>query len=117
MVKWHSRLLAIGYCRKVMHRPIFPDRAALSAICRRHHIRRLALFGSTLRGTDRPDSDVDLLVEFEPGRKPGLFALAGIESELSVLAGGRRIDLRTAQDLSRYFRDDIVRMAEVQYAA
>jgi len=100
-----------------MHRPIFQDRAALAAICRRHHIRRLALFGSTLRGTDRPDSDVDLLVEFEPGHKPGLLALAGIEAELSVVAAGRQIDLRTAQDLSRYFRDEVVRAADVQYAA
>jgi predicted nucleotidyltransferase len=100
-----------------MQRPIFPDRAALAAICRHRHIRRLALFGSTLKGTDRPDSDVDLLVEFEPGHKPGLLALAGIEAELSVLAAGRRIDLRTAQDLSRYFRDEVVRTAEVQYAA
>lgn len=100
-----------------MHRPIFPDRAALAAICRRHHIRRLALFGSMLRGTERSDSDVDLLVEFEPDHKPGLLALAGIEAELSILAAGRRIDLRTAQDLSRYFRDEVVRTAEVQYAA
>lgn len=100
-----------------MHRPIFPDHATLAAFCRRHHIRRLALFGSTLRGKDRPDSDVDLLVEFEPGHKPGLLRLAGIEAGLSDLAGGRRIDLRTAQDLSRYFRDEIVRTAEVQYAA
>ena len=100
-----------------MHHPIFPDRAALAGVCRRHHIRQLALFGSTLRGTDRPDSDVDLLVEFEPGHKPGLLGLADIEAELSTLAGGRRIDLRTAQDLSRYFRDEIVRTAEVQYAA
>ena len=100
-----------------MHRPIFQDRAALAAICRRHHIRRLALFGSTLRGTDRPDSDIDLLVEFEPGHKPGLLGLAGIEAELAVLASGRSIDLRTAQDLSHYFRDEVVRTAEVQYAA
>jgi predicted nucleotidyltransferase len=100
-----------------MHSSIFPDRAALAAVCRRHYIRRLALFGSTLRGTDRPDSDVDLLVEFEPGHKPGLLGLVGIEAELSVLAAGRRIDLRTAQDLSRYFRDEVVRTAEVQYAA
>jgi predicted nucleotidyltransferase len=100
-----------------MHTPIFPDRATLAAVCRRHHIRRLALFGSTLRGTDRPDSDVDLLVEFEPGHKPGLLGLAGIEAELSALAAGRRIDLRTAQDLSRYFRDEVLRTAEVQYAA
>ena len=100
-----------------MHTPIFPDRAALATVCRRHHIRRLALFGSTLRGTDRPDSDVDLLVEFEPGHKPGLLGLAGIEAELSALAAGRRIDLRTAQDLSRHFCDEVLRTAEVQYTA
>ena len=100
-----------------MQHPIFPDRTVVAAICRRYHIRRLALFGSTLRGTDRPDSDIDLLVEFEPNHKPGFLALAAIEGELSSLAGGRRIDLRTAQDLSRYFRDEVVRTAEVQYAA
>lgn len=100
-----------------MNRPIFSDYTALETFCRHHHIRRLALFGSALRGTDRPDSDVDLLVEFEPGRKPGLLALAGIEVELSVLASGRRIDLRTAQDLSRFFRDEVIRTAAVQYAA
>jgi len=100
-----------------MNTPIFPDRAALAAICHRYHIQRLALFGSTLRGTNRPDSDVDLLVEFEAGHKPGLLGLAGIEAELSALAAGRQIDLRTAQDLSRYFRDEVVRTAEVQYAA
>jgi hypothetical protein len=97
--------------------PIFRDRTALAAVCSRHHIRRLSLFGSTLKGTDRPDSDVDLLVEFEPDHKPGLLGLARIEAELSALAGGRQIDLRTAQDLSRYFRDEVVRTAEVQYAA
>jgi predicted nucleotidyltransferase len=100
----------------MFHR-VFPDTAALAAVCRRHRIRRLSLFGSTLKGTNRPDSDVDLLVEFEPGKEPGLLALAGIEAELSALAGGRPVDLRTPQDLSRYFRDDVVRTAEVQYAA
>jgi hypothetical protein len=59
---------------------------------------------------------VDLLVEFEAGHKPGLIGLAGIEAELSALAAGRRIDLRTAEDLSRHFRDEVVRTAEVQYA-
>ena len=92
------------------------DSDALARVCRRHHIRRLSLFGSVLAGTDRPDSDVDLLVEFEPGKEPGLLALAGIEAELSALLGGRRVDLRTAQDLSRYFRDEVMRVAEVQYA-
>lgn len=60
-------------------------------------------------------SDVDLLVEFEPGEEPGLFRPAGIEAELSAMLGGRRVDLRTPQDLSRYFRDEVVRTAEVQF--
>jgi predicted nucleotidyltransferase len=96
---------------------LFTDPAALKSVCRRHHIRQLSLFGSTLKGTDRPDSDVDLLVEFEPGSTPGLIRLAGIAMELSELLGGRQVDLRTAGDLSRYFRDEVVRTAEVQYAA
>jgi predicted nucleotidyltransferase len=96
---------------------LFRDVAALDALCRRHHIRRLSLFGSVLKGAARPDSDVDLLVEFEPGHEPGLLALAGIESALSALLGGRRVDLRTARDLSRHFREEVVRTAEVQYAA
>ena len=100
-----------------MTRRLFPAQAALATLCHRHHIRRLALYGSTLAGTDRPDSDVDLLVEFEPGREPGLLRLATIEGELSALLGGRRVDLRTAGDLSRYFRDEVVRTAEVQFAA
>ena len=68
-----------------------------------------------LKGTDRPDSDVDLLVEFEPEATPSLFDLADIEMEMSALLGGRRVDVRTPQDLSRYFRDEVVREAEVQY--
>jgi predicted nucleotidyltransferase len=96
---------------------VFRDDAALEAICRRYHIRRLALFGSTLKGTDRPDSDVDLLVEFEPDATPSLFTMARIERELSPLLDGRKVDLRTARDLSRYFRDEAVKTAEVQYEA
>jgi predicted nucleotidyltransferase len=98
-----------------MVRSLFPDAAALSSLCRRRRIRRLALFGSTLKGAARPDSDVDLLVEFDPAGTPGLLALAAIETELSGLLGGRRVDLRTAGDLSRHFRDDVVREAEVQF--
>lgn len=94
---------------------IFPDAAALDALCRRYGIRRLSLFGSTLKGIDRPDSDVDLLVEFQPNAKPSLFTMAAIELELSPLLGGRKVDLRTAGDLSRYFRDEVVRTAEPQY--
>lgn len=93
------------------------DTEQLAHICQRHHIRKLSLFGSTLAGTAQPESDIDLLVEFEPGHVPGLLGLAAIEAELSTLLGGRRVDLRTAQDLSRYFREDVVRTAEVQYAA
>ena len=96
---------------------LFPDQAALAALCHRHHIRRLSLFGSTLKGTARPDSDVDLLVEFEPTARPSLLTMAEIELELSTLLEGRRVDLRTKEDLSRYFREDVVQMAEVQFAA
>jgi predicted nucleotidyltransferase len=88
----------------------------LGQFCRQHHIRRLALFGSTLAGTARPDSDIDLLVEFEPGREPGLLGLAAMEAELTRLLGGKKVDLRTAQDLSRHFRAQVVSTAEVQYA-
>jgi len=96
---------------------VFPDNVALEAICRRYRIRRLSLFGSTLKGTNRPDSDVDLLVEFEPGATPGLLTMAQIKIDLSGLLGGRRVDLRTAGDLSRYFRDEVVRAAEAQFDA
>ena len=93
------------------------DQEALARLCRRHGIRRLSLFGSVLKGTDRPDSDVDLLVEIEPGAVPGLLGIAAIEAELAALLGGRHVDLRTAQELSRYFRDEVARDAEVQFAA
>jgi predicted nucleotidyltransferase len=100
-----------------MPQTLFPDTKALASVCRRHRIRQLSLFGSTLKGAARLDSDIDLLVEFEPQAKPGLIALAGIELELSSLLNGRKVDLRTAQDLSRHFRDEVLRTAEVQYAA
>jgi len=93
------------------------DRDALADLCRRHHIRRLALFGSVLKETARVDSDIDFLVEFVPGKEPGLIRLAGIEASLSALFGGRRVDLRTAQDLSEHFRAEVLRSAQVQYAA
>ena len=94
---------------------LFTDRTALASLCRRRQIRRLSLFGSALKGTARPESDVDLLVEFSPGAKPSLLDVAAIEQELSTLLAGRRVDLRTAEDLSRYFRDEVLREAEVQY--
>jgi uncharacterized protein len=92
------------------------ERATLTAFCRRYHIRRLSLFGSMLKGTSNSKSDVDLLVEFERGYVPGFIRLAGMERELSDLAGGKKVDLRTPQDLSRYFRDEVLAGAEVQYA-
>jgi uncharacterized protein len=91
------------------------DRAALASICRRHHIRRLALFGSVLRPDFSDDSDIDVLVEFEPGATPGL-AFFTIEEELSQLFG-RKVDLNTPGFLSKYFRDEVMSRAQVQYAA
>ena len=85
----------------------------LAKFCRRHHIRKLALFGSVLRDAFRPDSDVDVLVEFEPGHVPGL-AFFGMEEELSELIG-RKVDFNTPEFLSRYFRDEVVAKAEVLY--
>jgi hypothetical protein len=88
---------------------------ALAQFCQRHRIRKLALFGSVLRDDFGPESDVDVLVEFEPGHTPGFFRLYDMEEELSALFGGRRVDLRTPEDLSKYFRDDVVGHAQTQY--
>ncbi|MBI4775157.1 MAG: nucleotidyltransferase family protein [Deltaproteobacteria bacterium] len=88
----------------------------IASFCREHHIRRLAVFGSALRSDFRNDSDIDLLVEFEPDHTPGLFGIARMERELSVLLGGRKVDLRTPEDLSRYFRRRVLEDAVVQYA-
>lgn len=93
------------------------DKEALAALCRRSGIRRLSLFGSVLKGTDRPDSDIDLLVEFAPGAVPGFLGMSAIEAELSELMDGRQVDLRTPRELSRYFREEVMREAEVQFAA
>jgi predicted nucleotidyltransferase len=83
--------------------------------CRRHHIRRLSLFGSILRVDFRPESDIDVLVEFEKGHVPGFLRLSHMERELSELIG-RKVDMRTPAELSRYFRDEVMAQAEVQYA-
>ena len=89
----------------------------ISMFCRRHHVRKLALYGSILRDDFGSDSDVDVLIEFEPGLEVGLIRLAAMAREISNMFGGRPVDLRTPEDLSRYFRDDVVRTAEVHYAA
>ena len=91
------------------------DREKLAAICRTNGIRKLAIFGSALRDDFDSESDIDFLAEFEPGKVPGLIGIAGIEIELSQLLGGRKADLRTAEDLSRYFRDRVMKDAKVQY--
>ena len=93
-----------------------PSRQTIAEFCERHHIRKLALFGSVLREDFRPDSDVDVLVVFEPGHVPGFFRLFDLEEELSAIFGGRKVDLRTPEDLSRYFRREVEAEAEVQYA-
>ena len=88
---------------------------AVARICRAHGISRLSLFGSRLKGTARPDSDVDLLVDFVPGRTPGLIGMSTIEIELEHVLG-HKVDLRAAFDLSPYFRDEVVRNARDAYA-
>lgn len=99
-----------------MNPQVSVSKDALAAFCRQHGIKRLAVFGSALREDFGPESDIDVLVEFQPDRIPGLFGVAGMELELSELFAGRRVDLRTPEDLSRYFRQDVLSRAEVQYA-
>jgi uncharacterized protein len=93
------------------------EEAELAALCGRYSVRRLSHFGSRARGGARPDSDVDLLVEFEPGARPTLLDLASFEAALSARMGGLKVDARTAPELSRHFRDVVVREAQTQYVA
>lgn len=99
-----------------MNQQISIPKDRVTAFCRERGIRRLSIFGSALRADFAPESDIDVLVEFQPGRIPGLLGMARMERELSVLLGGRKIDLRTPEDLSRYFRQSVLSEAEVQYA-
>jgi len=94
----------------------FPKRD-VAKFCKKHHISKLALFGSALRADFRPDSDIDVLVEFEPGHTPGYFKIFDMERELSAMIGGHKVDLRTPKDLSRHFRENVLATAVVQYAA
>jgi predicted nucleotidyltransferase len=87
----------------------------IEEFCKKHSIRKLSLFGSALRDDFTPESDLDILVEFDPSHIPGLIRLAGMELELGEILG-RKVDMRTAQDLSRYFRDEVLKSALVQYA-
>ena len=86
----------------------------LVEFCRKNYIKKLSIFGSAIRGELAPDSDIDLLVEFEEGHTPGLFSIVRMEIELTE-ALGRKVDLRTPGDLSRYFRDEVVRSAKLAY--
>ncbi|MBN1200325.1 MAG: nucleotidyltransferase family protein [Anaerolineae bacterium] len=88
----------------------------IAAFCERHHIRRLLLFGSVLRADFRPDSDVDVLVEFEPGHVPGFFGLCAMQEELTDLFGQRPVDLITPKFLNWRIRDRVLGEAEVIYA-
>jgi len=99
-----------------MDLPITIDQEQLAAFCRKHHLTKLAFFGSVLTDRFGPDSDVDVLFEYDPNYVPSLFDVAGMEEELGAILG-RKADMRTPRDLSRYFRDEVVRSALVQYAA
>jgi predicted nucleotidyltransferase len=89
----------------------------VAEFCRKNGIRKLAVFGSVLTERFTDTSDVDVLVEFEPDQRVGYLRMAAMERELSGLFGGRKVDLRTPRELSRYFRDEVMRTAVVQYAA
>ncbi|TVQ30108.1 MAG: nucleotidyltransferase [Phycisphaeraceae bacterium] len=97
------------------HRTMHLPMEKIEEFCRRNRIRRLSLFGSALRDDFGPDSDVDVLVEFEPGATPG-FGFFGLQDELSELLG-RTVDLNTPGFLSKYFRDEVMREAKVLYDA
>jgi predicted nucleotidyltransferase len=94
--------------------PIEIPKKKIEEFCKKHHIRKLSFFGSFLREDFRPDSDLDILVEFEPGKRVGFLKLAGMEIELSEILS-HKVDLRTPAELSRYFRHEVLDSAEVQY--
>ncbi|MHB1157530.1 MAG: nucleotidyltransferase family protein [Phycisphaerales bacterium] len=98
------------------HQAIDIPREAIAAFCRRNRIRRLSVFGSVLRDDFRSDSDIDMLVEFEPDARVSLFDVGGMMYELTEMLG-RQVDLRTPADLSRYFREQVIADSELLYAA
>lgn len=88
----------------------------LKEYCEKNNIARLSLFGSYSKGLEKEGSDYDLLIEFKPGKKPGYLNLARIQRELSSMLG-KRVDLRTPEELSKYFRSNVIKEAEVKYEA
>ncbi len=99
----------------MQHTALLVPQSEITNFCQRHHIQRLALFGSVLRPDFAPESDVDVLAEFKPGHVPGL-AFFAMQEELSALFG-RQVDLNTPQCLSKYFRDDVLAQAKDLYVA
>lgn len=104
-----------GIESNALRKNLILPRGAIDAFCRKRSVRRLALFGSVLRDDFRPDSDIDMVVEFEKGKEPGMFALTEMTAELSSLLGGRKVDLRTFAELSRHFRESVAREAYEVY--
>lgn len=98
-----------------MTKNITLSKEKIEEFCRRNLIRKLALFGSVLRDDFCPESDIDVLVEFEPGARVGFFELYDLEQELSGVFGGRKVDINTPKCLSKYFRNEVLTTAEVQY--
>jgi hypothetical protein len=90
------------------------DPKKIDEFCQRHHIRKFSFFGSVLRSDFGTDSDIDVLVEFAPGKVPGFFKIARLEAELGIIFG-RKVDIRTPTELSRYFRDEVVKSSRVEY--
>jgi uncharacterized protein len=93
------------------------DKTTIKNFCKKHHIVKLALFGSILRDDFDDNSDIDIIVEFADGHIPGFFGLFEMEDEFTKLLGGRKADIRTPQDLSRYFRDEVLNTMDVEYEA
>ncbi len=108
-------LIRIGRGREMKAQVDLPE-GKIAALCREHGIRRLAVFGSVLRTDFGPDSDIDILVQFQSGHTPGLLGMARMERELSALLSGKPVELHTPEVLSRYFRDSVMEEAEVAHA-
>ena len=102
--------------KTVTHHGITFTRTVIERFCLKNGIKKLSLFGSVLRNDFGPESDIDILVEFMPGKVVTFFTLFDMEEELSSMFGGRKVELRTPQDLSRYFRDRVIAEAEVHFA-
>jgi len=96
---------------------IIINSSEIKTFCEKNHIVKLAFFGSIIRDDFNDDSDIDILVDFEEGFVPGFFGLFDMQDELSALLGGRKVDLRTLEDLSRYFRDEVLNTMDIEYEA